>query len=276
VSKTRLVNARPSRRATLALGAVPFVVAAIAYASASASRLAENARDNLLPSAFAMYEGVKRIGGAIDPHSGLSVFAADTFSSLERLVIGLGLAALIGLAVGIALGLFPFIRAMFSPFVAVVSIIPPFALLPIILITMGLGEASKIFLIVLGIAPFIARDIATRTQEIPVEVLIKAQTLGASTHLIVSTIVLPQMLPRLLESVRVGLGSAWLFLLAGEAIAAQSGLGYRIFLVRRYMAMDVIIPYVLWITLIAFTLDYVLKRGAEYMGPWIYASRATP
>lgn len=268
-----LINLRPSRRTALVLGTVPFLLSAFVYASASASRLAENARDNLLPTLVSMYEGVKRVGGAIDPHSGSLVIVADTLASVERLAIGVGIAAIIGLSVGIAIGLFPIVRATLSPFVAVVSIIPPFALLPIILIAMGLGEASKIFLIVVGIAPFIARDIATRTQEIPAEVLIKAQTLGASTYVIVQSIVLPQMLPRLLESVRVSLGPAWLFLLAGEAIASQSGLGYRIFLVRRYMAMDVIIPYVLWIALIAFLLDCTMKYSAERLGPWIYAVR---
>ena len=55
---------------------------------------------------------------------------------------------------------------------------------------------------------------------------------------------MPQVLPRLIDTVRLALGAAWLFLIAAEAIAATEGLGYRIFLVRRYLAMDVILPYV--------------------------------
>ncbi len=66
------------------------------------------------------------------------------------------------------------------------------------------------------------------------------------------------MLPRLIKSVRLSLGPAFLFLISAEAIAADVGLGYRIFLVRRYLAMDVILPYVAWITLLAFALDYLL------------------
>ena len=68
------------------------------------------------------------------------------------------------------------------------------------------------------------------------------------------------MLPRLLDSVRLQLGPAWLFLISAEAIAAEQGLGYRIFLVRRYLAMDVILPYVAWITFLAFLVDFVLQR----------------
>jgi NitT/TauT family transport system permease protein len=63
----------------------------------------------------------------------------------------------------------------------------------------------------------------------------------------------------LVDSLRLTLGSAWLFLIAAEAIASTEGLGYRIFLVRRYLAMDVILPYVAWITLLAFSMDGLLR-----------------
>ena len=70
---------------------------------------------------------------------------------------------------------------------------------------------------------------------------------------------LPQTLPRLIDSLRLNMGSAWLFLIAAEAIASTEGLGYRIFLVRRYLAMDVILPYVAWITLLAVGTDLLLR-----------------
>jgi NitT/TauT family transport system permease protein len=64
------------------------------------------------------------------------------------------------------------------------------------------------------------------------------------------------------------LGSAWLFLIAAEAIASTEGLGYRIFLVRRYLAMDVILPYVAWITLLAFTMDWLLRSTRAKLFAW--------
>jgi len=72
-------------------------------------------------------------------------------------------------------------------------------------------------------------------------------------------VVLPQLWPRLIDVLRLSLGAAWLFLIAAEAIASTEGLGYRIFLVRRYLAMDVILPYVAWITLLAFIMDWGLR-----------------
>ncbi|MBN9247011.1 MAG: ABC transporter permease subunit [Hyphomicrobium sp.] len=264
----RLLNTTPSRGLTISLGAAPFIAVAGVYAIASAERLLVNARDNLLPSLTTMFGGLQRVGFEPDPISGHLVILADTLASLERLGVGLGIAAIIGLYIGIIIGLIPLARATLAPFIAVLSIIPPITLLPILFIAFGLGDTSKIILIVIGIAPFIARDIAARTEEIPKEMLIKAQTLYGSTWLITLHIVLPQIFPRLLESIRLSLGPAWLFVLSGEAIAAQSGLGYRIFLVRRYMAMDVIIPYVIWIGILAFTFDLALRWSAKRLSPW--------
>ena len=161
-----------------------------------------------------------------------------------------------------------------APVVAVLSMVPPLALLPILFIVMGLGEASKITLIVVGTTLKLIRDIALRVGDIPREQLIKAQTLGASTAQIVSRIVLPQILPRLIDSVRLEIGPAWLFLIAAEAIAADSGLGYRIFLVRRYLSMDVILPYVAWITLLAFLMDLGLRVLQRKAFPWFAQARA--
>jgi NitT/TauT family transport system permease protein len=106
---------------------------------------------------------------------------------------------------------------------------------------------------------------------LPEEQLIKAQTLGASSWQIMVRVVLPQILPRLLDAVRLSLGAAWLFLIAAEAIAATDGLGYRIFLLRRYLAMDVILPYVAWITLLAFLFDVGLRHLGRRLSTWAAA-----
>jgi NitT/TauT family transport system permease protein len=79
---------------------------------------------------------------------------------------------------------------------------------------------------------------------------------------------LPQVMPKLIDAVRLSLGAGWLFLIAAEAVAATDGLGYRIFLVRRYMAMDIILPYVAWITLLAFVVDISLSKLNAKLFPW--------
>jgi NitT/TauT family transport system permease protein len=192
----------------------------------------------------------------------------DTGASLKRLLTGVAISMSIGLVLGVLTGLIPYVQRTLSPLVKVLSMIPPLAVLPILFITLGVDEVSKIVLIVFGIAPFITRDVQQRVEELPTELLIKAQTLGASTWQLILRIVLPQVVPRLLDATRLALGAAWLFLIAAEAIAATEGLGYRIFLVRRFLDMDVILPYVAWITLLAFALDLGLRLINRVAFPW--------
>ena len=76
------------------------------------------------------------------------------------------------------------------------------------------------------------------------------------------------------ETKNCAAGPAWVFLISAEAIAADVGLGYRIFLVRRYMAMDVILPYVAWITLLAWAMDLSLRRLTQLLFPWYEGAKA--
>ena len=126
-------------------------------------------------------------------------------------------------------------------------------------------------LIVIGTAPIMMRDVAQRVRELPGEQRIKIQTLGANSWQVITRMALPQVLPRLIDAVRLSLGPAWLFLIAAEAIASTEGLGYRIFLVRRYLAMDVILPYVIWITILAIVIDQCLRLTNRRLFPWYNA-----
>jgi hypothetical protein len=153
------------------------------------------------------------------------------------------------------LGVLPPVRATLGPLVTGIAVIPPIALLPILFIALGLGETAKVALIVVGIAPPMIRDLTDYVASLPREQIIKAQTLGASSWQIMIRVALPQAMPRLIQAVRLALGPAWVFLISAEAIASDTGLGYRIFLVRRYLSMDVIIPYVAWIALLAIVMD---------------------
>jgi NitT/TauT family transport system permease protein len=269
----RLVNRHPGRGGALALGALPFILLAFVYVMASHLRAAENAGDKLLPTPSVLAETIHSYAFEEDSRSGSVLLWLDTGASLKRIFIALALSAAIGLVFGIATGVIPLVRATLAPFIAALSMIPPLAVLPILFIVLGLGEVAKVALMIIGVAPVIMRDLALRAGELPAEQLIKAQTLGASTWQLIIRVVLPQIWPRLIDSLRLTLGAAWLFLIAAEAIASTEGLGYRIFLVRRYLAMDVILPYVAWITLLAFAMDWALKWIRSHACPWAEIAR---
>lgn len=264
----RLVNLRPNRGGALALGVLPFLILLFAYVVGSNSRLAENPDDKLLPSGTTLVESIKGYAFEEDKRSGEILLWVDTVASVKRIVYALGISSALGIAFGLAIGAVPYVRSTFAPFVAALSMIPPLAILPILFIVLGLGEIAKVALIVIGITPVIVRDLALRAGELPNEQLIKAQTLGASSWLLAARVILPQLWPRLIDAVRLQLGCAWLFLIAAEAIASTEGLGYRIFLVRRYLAMDIILPYVVWITLIAFAMDWSLRALRAKLFAW--------
>ena len=264
----RLINLKPERGVGIVLGALSFVIVLAVYVAASVSRLTENADDKLLPSLATMTSTFVRLATEENRRTGDVLLWVDTGASLKRLLTGVAISMSIGLIVGVITGLIPYVQRTLSPLVKVLSMIPPLAVLPILFIALGVDELSKIVLIVFGIAPFITRDVQQRVEELPAELLIKAQTLGASTWQLILRIVLPQVVPRLLDATRLALGAAWLFLIAAEAIAATEGLGYRIFLVRRFLDMDVILPYVAWITLLAFALDLALRLINRVVFPW--------
>jgi NitT/TauT family transport system permease protein len=269
----RWINRVPGRVGHVTLAALPFLLVFLAYAAGSAARLAENPQDRILPAPSALVDTAVRLFTEPDRRSGEILLWGDTASSLTLLGLGVGIAALIGLVFGLAIGLVPVIRSTFQTFVAILSMIPPLAVLPILFITLGVGDAAKVALIAIGITPFLIRDLSARTLELPQEQLVKAQTLGASTLSIVVSVALPQIMPRLISAVRLSLGPAWLFLIAAEAVASDSGLGYRIFLVRRFLAMDVILNYVAWITLLAFLIDWTLARLSRWLYPWAEVRR---
>jgi len=268
----RWVNRHIGRSNRLFLGALPILLLLLLYLFLAAQRHSANPFDKILPLPGGMADAMAALLFRPDQLTGQVVFWADTVASLQRLGLGIGIATLMSLSVGLVLGVLPPVRATFGPLVTCIAVIPPIALLPILFIVLGLGETSKVALIVIGIAPVMMRDIAAHVGALPREQIIKAQTLGASSWQIMIRVALPQAMPRLLHAIRLALGPAWVFLISAEAIASDIGLGYRIFLVRRYLSMDVIIPYVAWIAVLAVVTDLVLTLLSQRLFPWAHGT----
>lgn len=264
----RIINRHPSPGQFALLASIPFVLLILTYAVGSYLRLSENPADKILPSIGQMLSTLRDYALVEDKRTGQYLFWSDTAISLWRLGIGLGSAIVLALALGVPGGLIPWARALIQPFVSAFSLIPPITILPILFIIVGLDEASKIALVLVGTAPVMLRAVALAVEEIPQEMIIKAQTLGASTWQLVTRVVLPQVIPKLITAVRYALIPAWIYLISAEAIAATGGLGYRIFLVRRFLSMDVILPYVIWITILAWMMDATLALIQRRFYPW--------
>lgn len=265
------LHAQPPRWLKIGLASLPFILVLACYVHFSAQRHAENPNDKLLPTLSQIHKAVDRYAFTEDKRSGRYLFWVDTTSSLKRLAIGVSVSTVLALFIGLNMGMFRGLASTSAAFLTFIAMIPPMAILPILFIAFGIGEFGKIALIFIGTFPMITRDIYMSVRKMPPQQITKALSLGASTWAVVYHVTLPQIMPRLLESLRLSLGAAWLFLIAAEAIASTDGLGYRIFLVRRYLSMDVIIPYVMWITLLGFTMDFLLRLLIKRAYPWYKA-----
>jgi NitT/TauT family transport system permease protein len=191
----------------------------------------------------------------------------DTAASARRFLYGLALlfpAVLLGLHMGI----FPYFGVLFLRFILFFDKVIALSVLPILFIAFGIDELSKVMLIVIGVTPTIILDTFNLTKSVPPEQLVKGFTLGASDFDVAYRVVLKQIWPRVLNSIRLNLKPLMLFLFAGEMIASTDGLAYRIALLRRHMGMNIIIPYVLWVALLLFLVDLTMRLLNRKLHPW--------
>src|SRR6202043_458335 len=196
-----------------------------------------------------------------------SMLWKDTMATGRRFLISMAL-LFPAVLLGLHMGMFPYVGSFFLRFVLFFDKIVALSLLPILFIAFGIDELSKIMLIVIGVTPTIVLDTFNLTNGVPNEQVVKAFTLGASDFDVAYRVVLRQIAPRVLNSIRLNLKAVMLFLFAGEMIASTDGLAYRIALLRRHMGMDVIIPYVLWVALLLFLVDLAMRLVNHKLHPW--------
>jgi NitT/TauT family transport system permease protein len=265
------LHASPGPKSQLALSFLLFILCLGLYQVTVMVRHAENPQDKIVPSFTQMADGLKRSAFEADRDGEIRLLV-DTWASLKRFLISLVL-LVPAVLLGLYMGIFPYFELLFLRFTTFFDKIPALAILPILFIVFGLGEVSKVALILIGVFPTIALDAYLRAKDVPREQLTKGLTLGASHHEISLRIVLPQILPAVLNTIRLNFKAMILFLIAGESLAATVGLGYRIFVVRRYMAMDIIIPYVVWMSLLAMGADLIVRLIIKKRYPWAMVNK---
>lgn len=283
-ARFHLINARPSRTTTVVLSWVLFAVGIGLYLYTAAARHRENPEDRVTPTIGQMVRGMSgaATSGAADddgptqPASLVQRFSTsmlwkDTIATGRRFFYSLAL-LFPAVLLGLHMGLFPHVGAFFLRFVLFFDKIIALSLLPILFIAFGIDELSKIMLIVIGVTPTIILDTFNLARAVPGEQVVKAFTLGASDFDVAYRVVLKQIWPRVLNSIRLNLKAVMLFLFAGEMIASTNGLAYRIALLRRHMGMDVIIPYVLWVALLLFLVDLTMRLVNRKLHPWFRES----
>jgi NitT/TauT family transport system permease protein len=279
-----LIHAKPGRTATFLLSWALFAGGIALYLHVANARHIENPEERVTPTIAQMAQGMLNAAlrpaddeegqapGATTLQQFLgSMLWKDTKATALRFAYAM-LLLVPAVFLGLHMGLFPYAGAVFLRFVLFFDKIVALSLLPILFIAFGIDELSKVMLIVVGVTPTIVLDTFNLTRGVPPEQVIKAFTLGAGDFDVAYRVVLKQILPRVLNSIRLNLKAVMLFLFAGEMIASTDGLAYRIALLRRHMGMDVIIPYVLWVALLLFLVDFAMRRTNRVLHPWFRES----
>ncbi len=240
-------------------GSAVFLAGLLAWAAASASGLVSGF---LLPSPMVVFDALVELvrDGSLVRHTAISV---------QRVLLGYGLAVLIALPLALTFSLLPRLKTILEPLLEFLRQIPPLALVPLLILWLGIGEAQKVGIILLAcFFPIFLAALGGISQADP-----KLIEVGRSCHMppleILLRIVLPASLPAVVIGLRIGLGYSWRALVGAELIASSAGLGYLIVDAENLARTDIVLAGVVVIGVLGLIADMLAKAAIKRLAPWI-------
>jgi sulfonate transport system permease protein len=189
-------------------------------------------------------------------------------SSIMLVLKGFLLALGAGVLLGILIGLSKKIEAFFELTVQMFKPIPPIAWIPLAILWFGIKDESKIYIIFLGALFPILLNVVGGIKSIDPRYFELAKVYEASRNKLIFQIVLPSALPQIMTGIRVGLGNAWICVVAAEMIAAVTGVGYLLTYGRSLSRPDMVILAMLLIGIIGKIMDDALKFVSKKLTKW--------
>lgn len=214
-----------------------------------------------LPSPLGVIEtGVEMLGsGELGTH---------IVTSLRRIVLGFGLGALGGVSVGLAVGFFSLAEAVGNPLIAATFPIPKIALLPLLILWLGIGEASKIAVIMLGVFFPMAINTYTGVRNADPLLIRAAVSFGAGRWSLIRKVMLPSALPMIFAGLKLGAGTSLLLLVAAEMIAANAGIGFLVLHAQNLMETTKLMVGIVLLSVLGVCSHWLLVRLERVAIPW--------
>ncbi|WP_445372581.1 ABC transporter permease [Methylomonas sp. HW2-6] len=224
-------------------------------------------------------------GGAIDPvflptpplvlnsawewlHDG-DLFG-DVAISVYRVMAGFLLSAVLALPLGVLVGTYAPVKALFEPLTDFIRYMPAAAFIPLVMLWVGIDEGAKIAIIFIGTFFQMLLMIAEDVRRVPMEQIEAAQTMGADRDEIVMRVIMPSAKPAILDTLRVTIGWAWTYLVVAELVAANSGLGFAVLKAQRFLQTDKIFAGIILIGLFGLATDQCFRWAHRRSFPWLY------
>lgn len=201
-------------------------------------------------------------------------FWLDLKVSFLRVTAGFLAAALLAVPLGILAGSFRLCSALLEPVSEFLRYIPVPALVPLVLIVLGIEEGAKVSLVFLGTFFQLLLMTADEVRQVPLSLVQVSQSMGATRLEVVTRVLTPAALPGISHALRICNGWAWSYVVVAELLAATEGLGFRILRFYRFIQTPNIYVYLLVFGLIGLSLDGLFRRLHARLFRWAKAGRA--
>jgi ABC-type nitrate/sulfonate/bicarbonate transport system permease component len=187
------------------------------------------------------------------------ILAEQIWVSLQRILLGFFFGSMIGIPVGLAIGSFRPVRRVLEPYTEFFRFIPATAMITVAVIWFGIGEGSKIFLIIYTTVFIVILNTAAGVGAVAPNKIRAAQSLGASRVQVFLLVALPATVPFILTGMRLAMGNSFVTIIAAELIAANAGLGKMIWDARLFMLVDQIFVALVVLGLLGFVTDRTFR-----------------
>jgi NitT/TauT family transport system permease protein len=192
----------------------------------------------------------------------------DLSASTQRILWGYTASFVIGATIGLLVGSFRSIEAFVEPQMGFLRYIPAGALTPLFIIWLGIDEAPKIGLILVGTVFYNALMVADVVRGVPSPLISAAYTMGAGRGTVLRRVILPHSWPGMIDVARINLAAGWLMLVIAELLAANQGLAFRIIRAQRFRRIDRMFALLLVFGLIGAGSDLFLRWLRNRTSPW--------
>lgn len=217
-----------------------------------------------LPSPWAVVQAMSYLAW----NDGASMLFTATMWSAGRVLAAGLLVIAIGIPIGVMMGAAPRLNAVLSPLIDPFRSAPVVALLPILVMWLGIGEVMKIAFLFIGAVVYLIPMVRDAIQAVPQSYFISARDLGASPWECIQKAVLPMAMPRIADAVVVSISVMWTYITVAEYVNAREGLGQLIQNARRFSAMDQVFAGIIVIIALALVTYQLMRLLKRKLYPW--------